>query len=157
MYFFFHLLTGIILGFVMSDLLKDRRWFLACTIGAVLPDLIDKPLSYFLSPAASGYGRGYTHSLLVVVMILILGLVFWKYMKEPGILGLGVGIISHQVLDQMWLEPSNWYYPLLGPFRGLIIEDYSWVMFLQEIRNPFEVVLGGFLALVFLSLSLIHI
>ena len=34
--------------------------------------------------------------------------------------------------------PSNWYYPLLGPFQGSMIPDYMFAYFWLEITNPNE-------------------
>ena len=142
MYFFFHLLTGIILGFLISDLLDDRRWLIPCTVGAILPDLIDKPIGYLLFPTTIGYGRIYSHTLLAAILVLACGLAIWQLKKDPGVLGVGVGILSHQILDQMWLQPPNWYYPLLGTFKGIGNSDYFFFMLAQELNNPFELILA---------------
>ena len=74
MYFFFHLITGIILGLLISDFLKDQRWFIPCAIGAVLPDLIGKPIGYLLFPTTIGFGRIYSHTLLITILIMIYGI-----------------------------------------------------------------------------------
>ncbi|MHB8163108.1 MAG: metal-dependent hydrolase [Methanoregula sp.] len=142
MYFFFHLLTGLIFGFLISDLLDDRRWLIPCTVGAILPDLIDKPIGYLLFPTTIGYGRIYSHTLLAAILVMACGLVIWQLKKDPGVMGVGVGIFSHQILDQMWLQPQNWYYPLLGPFKGVGNNDYFFFMLVQELKNPFELVLA---------------
>jgi len=142
MYFFFHLFTGIILGFLASDLLHDRRWLIPCAVGAILPDLIDKPIGYLLFPATIGYGRIYSHALIAAILVIALGGIIWKIKQDPGVLAVGVGILSHQILDMMWLQPKNWYYPLLGPFRGTMIRDYFLVLLLREVNNPYEIVLG---------------
>jgi hypothetical protein len=154
MYFFFHLLTGIVLGLLVSDLLKDRRWLLPCSIGAVLPDLIDKPLGYLLFPATIGNGRVFSHTFLVVILMLVLGLLFWKKMHDPGILGLCIGLFSHQILDLMWHYPKSWYFPLLGMFSVGWNDDFFWTMLLEELDNPVEIslmfILGaGILALIY--------
>jgi membrane-bound metal-dependent hydrolase YbcI (DUF457 family) len=147
MYFFFHLLTGIILGFLLSDFLEDQRWLIPCAAGAILPDLIDKPIGYLLFPTTIGYGRIYTHTLLVAIMILVLGMAIWKLKKDPGVIAVGIGILSHQILDMMWLQPVNWYYPLLGPFRGTMSKDYFFTLIFRELYNPFEIFLGIFLGI----------
>jgi len=151
MYFFFHLLTGLILGFLISDLLHDRRWFLPCAAGAILPDLIDKPLGYLIFPDTIGYGRVYSHTILVAILILILGLAIWNAKHDPGVIAVGVGILSHQILDRMWLQPKNWYYPLLGPFKGIMDEDYLWTMLMRELSNPFELAIALVVAAIFLA------
>jgi len=149
MYFFFHLFTGVILGFLIGDLLEDRRWILPCAVGAVLPDLIDKPLGHLLFPATIGYGRIYSHTFLVVVIILVCGLAIWMKKRDPGLIALGIGMFSHQILDQMWLAPHNWYFPLFGPFTGHSSEDFLWIVMWQELKNPFELILAA-IAIVFI-------
>jgi hypothetical protein len=150
MYIFFHLLTGIILGFLLSDVLNDRRWLIPCAVGAILPDLIDKPLGYFLFPVTNGYGRIYSHTILVAILVLAVGLAIWKIKKDPGLMGLGVGILSHQILDLMWREPANWYYPLLGPFQGSMAFDHYVILLAQELTNPSEVILATIMVTGFL-------
>jgi hypothetical protein len=146
MYFFFHLFAGIIIGLFVGELLHDRRWAIPCAIGAVLPDLIDKPVGHILFRDAIGYGRIYAHTLLFCFVIMVLGLVILKYKKNPVVLALSLGILSHQVLDLMWLEPVNWLYPYIGSFEGHLPSDYWYSLFSGEISNPLEVIL----ALVFL-------
>ncbi|MEI7857696.1 MAG: metal-dependent hydrolase [Methanomicrobiales archaeon] len=142
MFFFFHLLTGLIIGLLISDLLKDQRWFIPITLGAVLPDLIDKPVGYLLFPTIIGYGRIYSHIILIASIILALGIIIWKVKNDPGVLAVGVGILSHQVLDLMWREPSNWYYPLFGPFKGKMGQDYFFTLLVRDFSQPFEQILA---------------
>jgi membrane-bound metal-dependent hydrolase YbcI (DUF457 family) len=154
MYFFFHLFTGIVLGFVIGDLLRDRRWVIPCAFGAVLPDLIDKPVGQIIFAYSIGYGRIYAHTLLFFLLVLVAGLVVWNYRRTPAVCGIAVGILSHQVLDQMWLEQTNWLYPLLGPFQGHLSPDYINVLILGELNNPSEAVLAvliGFCALLYVK------
>lgn len=142
MYFFFHLLTGLILGLFISDVSGDRRWVLPCTVGAVLPDLIDKFIGHVLFPVTIGYGRIYAHSLSTAMLILIIGVLYWKTQTDPGVFALGIGILSHDILDLMWRMPENWYYPLLGPFKGHLPEDYIFTLIMRELTNPFELLIA---------------
>jgi membrane-bound metal-dependent hydrolase YbcI (DUF457 family) len=154
MYFFFHLFTGIVLGFVIGDLVRDRRWVIPCAFGAVLPDLIDKPVGQIIFAYSIGYGRIYAHTLLFFLLVLVAGLVVWNRWRNPAVCGIAVGILSHQVLDSMWLEQANWFYPLLGPFQGHLSTDYINVLILGELNNPSEAVLAvliGLCALLYLK------
>lgn len=142
MYFFFHLFTGFILGLLLGEIFHDRRWAVPCAIGAVLPDLIDKPIGHILFADAIGYGRIYTHTLLFCFALMVIGLVIAKYKKTPVVPALAVGILSHQILDLMWLEPINWLYPVMGPFRGHLPSDYWYSLLSGEMSNPVEVILA---------------
>ena len=151
MFFFFHLLTGIILGLLISDFLEDGRWLIPCAIGAVLPDLIDKPIGYILFPTTIGDGRIYAHTLLAAILILVLGLVIYKIIKDPGVLAVGVGILSHQILDLMWRQPLNWYFPVLGPFKGKVTQDYLFILLFRDVNQPFEQILALSLAAILIA------
>ena len=143
MFFFFHLVTGIILGFLMSDLRKDRRWIAPCMIGAVLPDLVDKPLGYLLFPSANLGGRFLFHNLFVFAILLVAGLLLWKYSASPVILALDIGILTHQILDSMWTMPTYWLYPLLGPYPAhpMSPPDYIFDLLGTDLYNPSEWIL----------------
>ena len=149
MYFFFHLFTGIVLGLLIGDLLHDGRWLIPTAIGAVLPDLIDKPLGYILLPDVIGYGRSIFHSLTVFLILLFAGVLLLKYRGSLVILAADIGILSHQVLDSMWREPANWLDPLLGSFTAHrpIPPDYFLLLIVQNFENPSEWFLGAILAI----------
>jgi membrane-bound metal-dependent hydrolase YbcI (DUF457 family) len=140
MFFLFHVLAGIIIGLLLGDLLHDNRWIVPCVIGAALPDLIDKPFGYILFPQSIGYGRFLFHNFFLLVVILIAGLVIWKSRKTPVVLALATGILSHQILDSMWREPANWFWPLMGPLRitGASTPDYLIQLVKQDLYNPSE-------------------
>ncbi|MDD1701827.1 MAG: metal-dependent hydrolase [Methanoregula sp.] len=139
MFFFFHLLTGILLGLLLGDLLQDRRWIIPCVIGAVLPDLIDKPLGYLIFPTI-GYGRFIFHNLILFFILLIAGYLLWKYSSSPVILALDIGILSHQILDSMWFEPKMWLYPLFGTAipHSAQPSDYIFYLLETDLTNPTE-------------------
>lgn len=145
MYFFFHLLTGTIIGLLLGDLLKDRRWVLPCAFGSVLPDLVDKPLGLVILPASIGNGRIFGHAALAVLVLGIVGLLVLIYWKNPAIVGIAAGILSHQVLDTMWQEPKNWFYPVYGAVPRLTHSSDLIALLLSDITNPLEVLLFIFL------------
>jgi len=139
MYFFFHLVAGIVLGLLIGDILCDRRWVIPCAIGAVLPDLIDKPLGYLVFPTI-GDGRFFLHNIFVFIILLAAGLIIWKYYRNPVVLALDIGILSHQILDSMWAEPENWLYPALGPLPAHAQAPQEFLVYLLEtdLNNPAE-------------------
>src|SRR5438093_2168948 len=81
----------------------DYRWVL---FGAILPDLIDKPLG-FLTGLDS---RLWAHTFLFLFAILALSFV-------PSLRGLrlvGFGVATHLLLDQIWVRPDIVLYPAYG-------------------------------------------
>jgi hypothetical protein len=144
MFFFFHLLIGFLIGLLIGDLLNDRRWVIPCAVGAVLPDLLDKPLGYLVFSSTINYGRIWFHSLLLLDIVLALGIVIWMYRRILWGLAAGLGMLSHQLLDFMWLQPVTWFYPALGPFTERSASGHLWTLLIRELSNPWEwVTLGG--------------
>jgi len=120
MYVMCHLLSGIVLGILLSLTSGDKRLALACTLGAILPDLVDKPLGLLISGTV-GYGRIYSHTLAMWLVLIGMGVAYWAFSRRttrsPGLfIALGLGFLLHQALDAMWLQPATWFWPLLGPF-----------------------------------------
>jgi hypothetical protein len=135
MFFFFHLFTGIVLGLLIADLLQDRRWVIPFIIGSVLPDLIDKPVGYILFGDTIGSGRIYTHGLLLCAIILLAGLLLWRFRSNPAGIALATGVFLHQILDLMWQDPVTWYYPLAGPLKTRSVEDYAFTLLKTDLAS----------------------
>jgi len=74
--------------------------------GAILPDLIDKPLAYVTGLDS----RIWAHTFLFLFAILALSFV-------PMLRGLrlvGFGVASHLLLDLIWNQPAVVWYPAYG-------------------------------------------
>lgn len=157
MYFFFHLFAGIVLGLLAGDLLHDRRWVLPIIIGAVLPDLIDKPVGYFFFPDLFGSGRIFMHSIVIVGVLFVLGFLFWKCWAHPEVLAVAFGILSHQILDLIWEEPEAWFFPFFGvshPSRG---DDYAFALLLRDFSAASEWILAlAMICAIILALAVRH-
>ena len=137
MFIFAHVFAGALLGLILWHLTNNRRAILICITGSILPDLVDKPLG-FLFPEVLGGGRTIFHSLAVVFIILIVTLMFFQSNNRLPGAGVAGAVLLHQVFDEMWTLPANWFYPLLGPFQGTMIPDYIGTYFWFEITNPSE-------------------
>jgi len=156
MFFFFHLFTGIVLGYLVSDILKDRRWLIPCAVGAVLPDLIDKPVGFIIFGGVLDNGRIWCHSILFAVIVMAGGLLLWKYRRTPVLIAAAIGILSHQLLDLMWLQPSTWYYPALGPFGERLPPGHLFVILADEISTPSEWIFAVLIAVIIVVLVIPH-
>ena len=137
MFIFAHVFAGALLGLVFWHLTNDCRAILVCIAGSILPDLIDKSLG-LLFPSLLSSARTVFHSLGLVIVILLFTLIFVR--SKLRLLGVGFvcAVLFHQVFDEMWTLPANWFYPLLGPFQGSMIPDYILTYFWLEITNPSE-------------------
>ena len=146
MFFFFHLVVGAVLGLALAGWRKDTRLLYAAILGSALPDLIDKPLGEVLLAQSLGYGRIYFHSLIIVCVLAITGVVLLRSRWGPAVLVTAAGMFLHQVFDEMWTEPVNWFWPFLGPF--MVHHAYSSLLegLIAEITAPSEWIF--FLALI---------
>ena len=89
-----------------------RRADLAClALGAMLPDIIDKPLGLvvFGTPAM---GRTIAHTFLFLLIIILLAIHF----HDLRIASISGGVLAHLVLDFMWRSPVILFWPLFGNF-----------------------------------------
>ena len=138
MLIFAHIFAGALLGLGFWHLTKDLRVLPLCIIASVLPDLIDKTLGLAF-PLVLGGGRTVFHSLMIVGVILLLCVLLFVRSRFV-LLGVGVAcaLLLHQIFDEMWLLPANWFYPLFGPFQGQMIPDYIGTYFWLEITNSSE-------------------
>ncbi len=85
----------------------DIRFLL---IGAILPDIIDKPLGLF----NIGSGRSISHTLLFLLIFTVAGLILYIARKWKRILVLAAGILAHLILDSMWQNPHTLFWPFYG-------------------------------------------
>jgi len=153
-YIFCHLLAGLLLGLVLYAWKRDRLVAGAAVIGAILPDLVDKPLGLILTGTV-GYGRIYGHTLLFFLIVLVAGVLLRHLLSRRAsviVLAVALGILSHQLLDAMWLEPASWCWPLLGPFPPPSLDIPLLPYILGDLLQPAEWLFAG--ASVFLALGL---
>jgi hypothetical protein len=79
-------------------------------LGAILPDLIDKPLGFLWLDN----GRVFCHTLLFFTIITILGLYLHKAFNKMTLHVIAFGCGIHLLLDEMWLESRTFWWPLFG-------------------------------------------
>lgn len=139
MYLLAHAMAGVLIGLILAAIVRDRRVVLLGALGGVLPDLIDKPLGHIILAETVGYGRLYFHGLTIVTLIAIAGLFIYYHRRSIGLLVLAAGMLSHQILDGMWLRPAGWLWPFLGPIPLLRIpDDFLWDALMRELSQPSE-------------------
>lgn len=135
---FCHLFVGIIIGLLIYNRSGDRRLLFLSAIGALLPDIIDKPVGHILFKTSVDYGRLYMHGLMVLIILAACSLLLSKTRYWYPALALTAGVVSHQIIDCMWAYPVIWFYPFLGPFPHYHFPDYFMMSFLREISSPSE-------------------
>ena len=91
---------------------KSIDWRLVI-LGSMLPDIIDKPLGTVLFSGTFSNGRIFAHTLLFSLILLLIGLYFYKRGKT-GMLVVALCSMGHLVLDSMWRTTSTLFWPLRG-------------------------------------------
>ncbi|MDN7011831.1 metal-dependent hydrolase [Methanoculleus sp. FWC-SCC3] len=139
MYLLAHAMVGLLIGVVLAAIVGDRRVLALSVLGAVLPDLIDKPLGHIVLAGTLDYGRIYFHGLTILFLVVIAGLILYHYRRRLDLLAVAAGMASHQFLDGMWRHPVEWFWPFLGPLpQHGYPEDYFWESVLRELAQPSE-------------------
>jgi membrane-bound metal-dependent hydrolase YbcI (DUF457 family) len=137
-------------GRKISGLIDYRLVF----IGAILPDILDKPLGHIFLKDTLGNGRIFAHTLLFSLLLFLIGLFYWVKAKRPGILVLAVGSFLHLVFDSMWALPKTLFWPAYGwSFPQMKSDDYLWQVLLRLVTDPYSYVpelIGGFFLLTLL-------
>jgi membrane-bound metal-dependent hydrolase YbcI (DUF457 family) len=153
---FCHLLVGTAIGLVIYHRTRLRAVVPLAAVGAILPDLIDKPLRHLLLQSTLDSGRIYAHTLLFLGMVGLAGMLYWKVWLTPLMLAVAAGVASHLVLDSMWTNPTTLFWPALGPFEPMHYPDYFEGSFLVELTSPLEWLFGFSLVAVLAALFADH-
>lgn len=133
-----HLFLGLILGLVFAGYSGDRRLIGFTALGAVLPDLLDKPVGHLLLAGTLDSGRTFGHGLLFLTLLTVAGIALYQRRGSFALLAIAAGTLSHQVLDVMWAMPVTWYFPLLGPYEPYEFTNYFGGAILAEISSLSE-------------------
>jgi hypothetical protein len=124
-------------------------------LGSMLPDLIDKPLSFTIPELSAG--RTIAHTLFFVLVLAAMAV----HSKDLRWYSLCAGVMIHLGLDFMWKSPVVLFWPLFGNFpqspeRGVL--DYVGMLLLNGMKNPLVGLpeLLGLAYLIFIALQSRH-
>lgn len=146
MFLFGHL--GITLGiaFLLVHLLRiesNRGLYSFILIGALLPDLIDKPIGEIMLATSLSNGRLFAHTFLFIFLLLLVGAYIQKRSEENGGFVLCFASFIHLCEDQMWLMPATLFYPFFGfDFPQGIIEGHWLEYFLGAFIRTYSLSSG---------------
>lgn len=115
--------TVFLFRWIFRDPGVDLR-FLA--FGAVLSDLIDKPLGRILFADTYRTGRVYGHTMVFAVVVMTIGMIATRRatVARRRAITLSVGVFFHLLLDGMWTMPETLFWPLFGVEFPPGPEDY---------------------------------
>jgi membrane-bound metal-dependent hydrolase YbcI (DUF457 family) len=83
-------------------------------VGSLLPDIIDKPVGQYFFRGTFNNGRIFSHTLLFLILISVIGFYLYKRHRQVWMLTLAAGTFMHLLLDEIWLTPGTLFWPLLG-------------------------------------------
>ncbi|MCH7576912.1 MAG: metal-dependent hydrolase [Chloroflexi bacterium] len=120
--------------------------------GSMLPDLIDKPLGIYVLRRRVGSGRIYGHTLLFGLGLVLGGSLLARRGRH-GLLGLGLGVVTHILTDVVMLSPRTFFWPLGGLRfrRQRRLERWGWRMLGRYYHDPEVMWSEGLAALVILA------
>lgn len=122
--------------------------------GAILPDVVDKPLGIYLLRNQLRSGRIYGHTLLLSLGLVVAGsLLIGRWRHRLRSLGLGVG--THLLADDVVSTPRTLFWPLGGlrfP-QDRSLEGWGWKMLRRYYSDPQTVTSEALSALVVLAVG----
>lgn len=83
--------------------------------GAILPNIVDKPLGTLIAPDFFGSDRLFGHSLVFSsALIVVVLLATRRGRRRRAWMALAVGAMFHLLLDGMWTSTATFLWPLFG-------------------------------------------
>lgn len=104
---FWHLGGGVVLAKILFGRSLDFR---LVALGALLPDLIDKPVGRIFLRQRFQSGRLFGHSMAGAFVIAAIS------RRNPRLRGLAAGVLTHLILDSIWRDGQVALWPLVGKF-----------------------------------------
>ena len=98
---------------VFRDPKMDLRFVI---LGALLPDLVDKPIGTILFFRTFRNGHIFAHTLIFSLLLLAAAMLLTRRgtRARRAWLGVPIGSLLHLVLDGMWAAPVTFWWPLFG-------------------------------------------
>ncbi|HVE91096.1 MAG TPA: metal-dependent hydrolase [Actinomycetota bacterium] len=125
--------TIAILWFVFRG--NTRVDYRFAALGALLPDLIDKPIGRILLRGRFETGRLWGHTLLVNVAFFCI-LFFMRGRVKRRLVMLPTGSLLHIAEDGMWSIPQTFWWPLFGTEFPPHPLPYGLLGYFNPFRNP---------------------
>jgi inner membrane protein len=144
---FWHL--GVTAAIVFVALGWRRIDYRVVLLGAVLPDLIDKPLGRLLFDERFQSGHIFGHTLVFPLGLLLVIQLTLRGDRARRWYVLPIAVLLHLALDAMWTEPITLFWPAFGTQFPPAPVDQYWV---DVLLRPFRVPLEGVKELIGLGL-----
>lgn len=105
--------TIFLFRWIFRDPNVDLRFLV---LGALLSDLIDKPIGLIAFADTFGTGRIYGHTMLFAVVLMVGGVIITGRgtVARRRVITVAVGVFFHLLLDGMWSMPETLLWPAFG-------------------------------------------
>ena len=99
--------------YVFRDAAMDLRWL---ALGALLPDLLDKPFGSVLFNDFFGTHRLWSHALVFPITLLLIVMLATSRGSaiRKSLIAVVIGSLVHLILDGAWTDPEAFWWPLFG-------------------------------------------
>ncbi|MBM3941952.1 MAG: metal-dependent hydrolase [SAR202 cluster bacterium] len=138
----------------VRQLRLDLRLFF---LGALLPDILDKPVAFWLAPdLVNANTRNLGHTLVFNAALLATAVLLLRLRGSTGWLALALGSIAHLLLDLMWESPVIFLWPFLGwqfPQGPTTLQEYLLFHYARLTSSPEEA--AGLLVLAWFAVLLV--
>ena len=94
--------------------IRGRLDYRFIALGALLPDLIDKPVGRILLSESVASGRLVGHTLVFVIVMFFVGYALYRLRGEGRVVQVAGACGLHLVEDRMWESPATFLWPMLG-------------------------------------------
>jgi len=103
----------LLIGFLLPEVRSyiDYRYV---TFGALLPDLIDKPIGRVIFAESIANGRIIAHTLVLCLLLFSMGYYLYMTKKDTRILVISGAAFFHLLEDQMWTQATTFFWPVFG-------------------------------------------
>lgn len=128
---------------IVRNVFKDPAMDLRFVIfGALLPNLIDKPVGSVLFIDQLGSSRVYAHTMLAPVAVLVVVMLVSRRgtARRRSWLGLPIGWLLHVFLDAQWLDPEGFWWPFLGVDFPAMEDPALWEVVVAHVISPVSLV-----------------
>lgn len=134
---FWHL--GLTAAIVFMTLGRRRIDYRVVLLGAVLPDLIDKPMGRIFFEDTFETSRIFGHTLLFVLVLMAFVQLFLRGETARRWFILPITALIHLGLDAMWNDPITLFWPLFGSeFPKEPVVNYWLDVLLRPFEHPIE-------------------
>lgn len=117
MFLFGHIGTTILMFVAIGFLFPGTKPYIDyryVAFGALIPDLIDKPVGRLIFAESVANGRIVAHTLVFCLLLFSVGYYFYMSKRDARILIISVASFFHLLQDQMWTQPATFLWPVLG-------------------------------------------